>query len=579
MLRNIWQVENSRTSLPNMLQFHMKHILIGVSWPYTNGKMHVGHLAGQNIVCDVFARFHRILGNKVLMVSGSDMHGTPITVKAEEQGIPVEQFVEQNHQSFLEIFEKLSIKFDLFTKTRTENHKAVAQNFIAVLDQQGFLLRKKSMQYFDTEKNQFLADRYIEGRCPHCDYFPARGDQCDKCGHVLVPEELKNPISKLSQSTPVLKETEELYFDMTKLQKQLEKYIENKDYWRKNTYEFTKAWLKEGMQAKPISRDMGWGIPLPIKDFERKVIYVWFEAVMGYLSAPIEWAALKGDNPSEWEDFWKDDDAEHYYFIAKDNIPFHTLFWPAQILAYNSKYKNGGAVSNPLPGEVKDLPLRLPTNVVANMFLNIKGEKMSKSKGTLILAEDLLRDYSPELIRYFFIRYAPESHDIDFVIDDLKTLNNNELVATLGNFVYRVLSYVKNKQAGIVEASKLAPEVKQNIEFAFSETKKILLSASFAPALNEIMKLAQFGNQYFNSAAPWKESDTAKIQITLSNAVAITRALQLLLRPFIPSLSQKLADMLAVDSLMEEPDTWTYFPVSSSAHKLGEVFIPVIKIE
>jgi len=558
----------------------MKHILIGVSWPYTNGPMHVGHLAGQNIVCDVFARFHRILGNKVLMVSGSDMHGTPITLKAEEKGIPVEKFVEQNHQSFLSIFEQLSIQFDLFTKTRTKNHIEVAQNFITTLDQQGFLLRKKSMQYFDLEKNKFLADRYIEGNCPHCDYFPARGDQCDKCGHVLTPEELKNPISKLSQSTPILKETEDLYFDLSKLQLQLEEYLKDKTFWRKNTLEFSRAWLKEGLQPKPISRDMGWGIPLPIKDFETKVIYVWFEAVMGYLSAAIEWASLKGSSPSEWEDFWKGDDSEHYYFIAKDNIPFHSLFWPAQILAYNTKYESGGALKNPLPGETSTKPLGLPTNVVANMFLNIKGEKMSKSKGTLILAEDLLRDYSPELIRYFFVRYAPENHDIDFVIEDLKTLNNNELVATLGNFIYRVLSYVKNKNDGNVELAPLDPVVEKQINDTFTASQKILEDANFAPAINEVMKLAQFGNQYFNAAAPWKATDQQEVQRVLSNAVAITRALQLLLRPFIPSLSQKIADMLQVDSLMSKSNTWSYRPITKeSTHQLGEIAVPVEKLQ
>ncbi len=561
-----------------MLQFTMKHILIGVSWPYTNGPMHVGHLAGQNIVCDVFARFNRILGNKVAMVSGSDMHGTPITIKAEEKGIPVEQFVEDNHKAFLEIFEKLSIKFDLFTKTRTENHRVVAQNFITVLEEQGFLLRKKSKQYFDTEKNQFLADRYIEGNCPHCDYFPARGDQCDKCGHVLTPEELKNPVSKLSQSTPELRETEELYFDMSKLQKQLESYIEDKTFWRKNTLEFTKAWLKEGLKEKPISRDMGWGIPLPIKDFEKKVIYVWFEAVIGYLSAPIELAALN-NNPSEWEDFWKGDDAEHYYFIAKDNIPFHSLFWPAQILAYNTKYRNT-TLSNALPGEISNKPLKLPTNVVANMFLNIRGEKMSKSKGTLILAKDLLENYSPELIRYFFVRYAPENHDIDFVLDDLKTLNNNELVATLGNYIYRVLSYVKTKNDGVITQGVLDKDVDRTIKQTFTTTQEMLQDVSFSASLMEIMKLAQFGNQYFNNSAPWKETDKATTENTLRNAVAIVRALQLLLRPFIPSLSIKIAEMLNTASLLENPNTWSFQPLSqNNQHVIGEPSIPVTKID
>lgn len=561
-----------------MLQFSMKHVLIGVSWPYTNGPMHIGHLAGQNIVCDVFARFHRIMGNSVAMVSGSDMHGTPITIKAEEKGIPVEEFVEQSHRAFVEIFERLSVKFDLFTKTRTENHKEVAQNFLKVLDEQGFLIRKKSMQYYDTEKSQFLADRYIEGNCPHCDYFPARGDQCDKCGHVLIPEELKNPVSKLSNSTPVLKETEELYFDMSKLQKQLEKYIEDKTFWRKNTYEFTKAWLREGLKEKPISRDIGWGIPIPIKDFEKKVIYVWFEAVMGYLSATIEWAQLQG-NPSLWEDFWKDEKAEHYYFIAKDNIPFHSLFWPAQILAYNTKYSKE-SLQEPLPGETKNAPLNLPTNVVANMYLNIKGEKMSKSKGTLILAKDLLDQYSPELVRYFFVRYAPENHDIDFNLEDIKTLNNNELVATLGNYIYRVLSYIKTKENGLIYKSELDESVKEAIEKAFNSSEEMLSNVTFAGSLMEVMNLAQFGNQYFNNAAPWKMTDKDEISKVLFNATSIVRALQLLLRPFIPTLSEKIAKMLQVDSNIETPNTWKYLEITEEvSHEIGTPEIPVAKLD
>ncbi|MCC7303999.1 methionine--tRNA ligase [bacterium] len=556
----------------------MKHILIGVSWPYTNGPMHIGHLAGQNIVCDVFARFHRIVGNKVAMVSGSDMHGTPITTKAEEKGVPVEEFVEQGHQSFLKIFEQLSIKFDLFTKTRAPNHIRVAQNFITVLSEQGFLSRKKTMQYFDTEKNRFLADRYIEGTCPHCGYTPARGDQCDTCGHILSPQDLINPISKLSKSTPILKETEELYFEMGKLQKQLEQYIETKKDWRKNTLEFTKAWLKEGLHEKPISRDIGWGIPIPIKDFEQKVIYVWFEAVIGYLSATIELAELRG-NPPEWEEFWKDNNAEHYYFIAKDNIPFHTLFWPAQLLAYNTKYE-GSVLKNPLPGETLKKSLNLPTNVVANMYLNIKGEKMSKSKGTQVLAQDLLDKFSPELVRYFFIRYAPENHDLDFNFDDIKTLNNNELVATLGNYIYRVLSYVKTRQAGKLYKSELLPEVENAITKAFLTTKQMLEKAVFASSLMEVMTLAQFGNQYFNNAAPWKSTDEKEIQKVLFNATSIVKALQLLLRPYIPSFSEKIAAMLNIDPHLEAADTWKYSPIfDQKIHEIGEPTVPIKKLE
>ena len=561
-----------------MLQFFMKHILIGVSWPYTNGPMHIGHLAGQNIVCDVFARYHRIAGNKVAMVSGSDMHGTPITIKAEQLGIPVEEFVENNHNAFVEIFRRLDIKFDLFTKTRTENHKEVAKNFVSVLNDQGYLVKKTSTQYYDVEKNQFLADRYIEGTCPYCDYSPARGDQCDKCGHVLSPEELKNPVSKLSNSTPILKETEELYFDMAKLQGELEKYVSDKTFWRKNTLEFTKAWLKEGLKAKPISRDIDWGIKIPIDDFSKKVIYVWFEAVIGYLSATIEWASMQ-KNTSEWEDFWKNPEAESYYFIGKDNIPFHSLFWPAQLLAYNTKYGEE-PLKRPLPNEKINAPLNLPTNVVANMYLNIKGEKMSKSKGTLILAKDLIDQYSPELVRYFFVRYAPENHDIDFNIEDIKTLNNNELVATLGNYIYRVLSYVKTKNESKIVQGALDPEVKKHIDTCFETAGKQLHDVSFASSIMEVMNLAQYGNQYFNNAAPWKKDNTDDVNATLFNATSIVRALQLLLRPFIPALSEKVAHMLNAETLIETPDTWKYIPVSTEdSFIIGTPEIPIQKLD
>lgn len=557
----------------------MKKILIGVSWPYTNGALHIGHLAGQYIVCDVFARYHRLAGNQVVMVSGSDMHGTPVTIAAEKRGLPVEEYIEECHQAFLDIFSQLSIQFDLFTKTETKNHKDIAQNFIKVLEENGFLLRKKTNQYYDEQKKQFLADRHIEGKCPHCGYFPARGDQCDSCGHVLIPEELVDPISKLSNSTPVLKETEELYFDMSKLQTDLEKYIAGKTFWRKNTLEFTKGWLKEGMKAKPISRDIGWGIQIPIAGFTSKVIYVWFEAVMGYLSATIEWAH-NHDAPTKWEDFWKDAKAEHYYFIGKDNIPFHSLFWPAQIIAYNSKYKSS-KLTHALPGETLNKELNLPTNVVANMFLNIRGEKISKSKGTMILAKDLIEQFSPELVRYFFVRYAPENHDIDFEFKDIYTLNNNELVATLGNFVYRVLSYIHTKNNGVVNTLQpVSAAVQKQINETFSTVADQLEHVTFAASIQKVMELAQFGNQYFNTTAPWKETDSLKQQQALTDTVALVRALQLLFRPFIPSLSEKIATLLGAESLLEEPNSWKFTSLApNEKYPIAAPSIPVEKLE
>jgi methionyl-tRNA synthetase len=546
-----------------------KKILIGVSWPYSNGPMHIGHLAGQNVVCDVFARFHRMKGNDVLMVSGSDTHGTPITVKAEEKGIPIEEFWRTNHQDFLNIFKTLGVSFDLFTNTHTDNHKEVTQNFIKVLDANGFLLRKETEQFYDEKAQRFLVDRYIEGKCPYCGYIPARGDQCDKCGHVLTPEQLIDPVSKLTGTTPVMRRSEHLFFDLSQLQKSLESYISDKSYWRKNTLEFSKAWLKEGLEPRAMSRDIDWGVPVPIDGFTNKVVYVWFEAVIGYLSAAIEWAKNR-NTPDAWEAFWKDDSAEHYYFIAKDNIPFHTLFWPAQLLAYNSKYSTD-ALNVPLPGERSNKPLKLPYNVVANMFLNIRGEKMSKSKGTFITARELIDTFSPELVRYFFVRYAPENHDIDFEWKDLITLNNNELVATFGNFVYRVLSYAQKRFGEEFIFTAIEAEVETKIRHTFTNVGELLENVSFANAIQEVMSLAQFGNQYLNEHEPWKIKDDEVAKEKVSQAIAIVYALRTLMAPFIPSVSEKLTTSFGV----EEDLRWEWNGLPKTV-KITEV-IPLVK--
>jgi len=518
----------------------MKHILIGVSWPYSNGPLHIGHLAGQYIVCDVFSRFQRMLGNQVLMVSGSDMHGTPITVKAEELGISEEEFVKKHHENFLKMFEQLSIKFDLFTKTHTENHNEITQNLVNVLEKKGFLTRQESEQFYDEKANRFLVDRYVEGTCPHCDYSPARGDQCDNCGHVLTPLELLSPRSKLTGSTPILRKATHLYFDLPQLQKNLEEYIESHQNWRKNTYEFSKAWLKEGMQPRAITRDMKWGIQSPIDGFTDKVIYVWFEAVIGYLSATIEWAKL---NDKDWEDYWKGKDSEHYYFIGKDNIPFHSLFWPAQLMAYNKKYLSE-ELQYPLPLEKTNNPLLLPTNVVANMYLNIKGEKMSKSKGTFITAEDMISQFGSELVRYFFIRYAPETKDIDFEWEDLKTLNNNELVATLGNFIYRVLSYYTKRFGKDYQLNNQQLPIHDEINKVFKEVSILLSEPQFSKAIISVLSLAQLGNQILTKKEPWKIESDIEAKTILDEILHIVLALAILLYPFIPSLAENIAIQL-----------------------------------
>jgi len=516
-------------------------------------------------------------GNKVLMVSGSDMHGTPITVKAEEKGVSEEEFVKEHHENFLKMFAALDIQFDLFTTTHTENHKEVTQNFVRVLEENGFLLRQESEQYYDEKLQRFLVDRYVEGKCPHCGYIPARGDQCDNCGHVLTPTELIDPKSKLSGTTPVLRKATHLYFDLPKLQSQLETYIESHPEWRKNTYEFSKAWLKEGMQPRAITRDMHWGITAPIEGFTDKVVYVWFEAVIGYLSAAIEWAKNTGES---WEDFWKGADSEHYYFIGKDNIPFHSLFWPAQLMAYNEKYKSS-VLTQPLPIETRNDPLKLPYNVVANMYLNIRGEKMSKSKGTFITAQEMVEQFSPELVRYFFIRYAPETKDLDFEWEDLKTLNNNELVATFGNFVYRVLSYYQKRfgtDYAVIEDKQ--NEIWVEISKAFNDIDSALSNTQFTKGITAVLALAQYGNQRLTQIEPWKIKDDAVVKPFMSEMLTIVIALGVLMYPFIPSIGRNIIKQVGFSEgeIKDITGKWQ-FPETKETRRILQPEILIRKID
>ena len=525
-------------------------IFIGVSWPYANGPLHLGHLAGQHIVVDVFRRYHKKIGNRVLMVSGSDMHGTPITTKALEKGISPYEFALKNHKEFLEIFKRLDLEYDLYTHTHTKNHINVVQTFVKALYKLGYLVPKTTKAFYDPVKKQFLVDRYIEGTCPYCGYSPARGDQCDNCGNVLTPLELKDPVSKLSGVKPIVKQTTDLYFDLPKLQKELEEYLKNKTYWRKHTYLLAKGWLKQGLKPRPITRDLNWGIPVPIKGFENKVVYVWFEAVIGYLSAAILWAKKDKDNRS-WEDFWKNKDAKHYYFIAKDNIPFHTLFWPAQLIAFNKRIKGFKKdklkkldLLLPLENDL-NTPLNLPYNVVANNYLNIKGEKMSKSKGTFITAKDLLDKYPKELIRFFFTRFAPENHDLDFDLDKLVEVNNNELVATIGNFVYRVLVLAKRNYKSL-DATKINKKYIDKINWYLEKIGDSIENVSFVKATNYLLELASFGNKMINRSKPWEKPKTDKAYRGIVTGLYVIEALRVAFSAFIPSYAEKLQEMYKI---------------------------------
>lgn len=531
-------------------------IFIGVSWPYANGPLHLGHLAGQNIVCDVFARYHRQKGNEVLMVSGADAHGTPVTIKAKEDGIKPEEAAEKYRQSHLETFEKLNCEWDNFTTTETDNHKKVSQNLFKVMFDQGFIIPKEVEQYYDEEADKYLADRYITGTCPHCGYENARGDQCnDGCERMLEPTELIDPKSKLTGTKPVLKKHTILYFDLSQFQDQIEEFVENrKEIWRKPVYSVAKKWLNEGLQPRPVTRKLGYGVQVPIAEYNDQDIYVWFEAVMGYLSAAIEWAEKTG-NKSRWEYFWKNPEAKHYYFIAKDNIPFHTFLWPSMILAYNHKY-SGGKNKPELPGEFGADPLNLPYDVPANQFLSLEGSAISKSKGNYLTANDLLDEYETDLIRYFFTRHAPENHDKDFRWKDLIDTNNQELVATFGNFIHRNASFLESKFGGKLEGEYDANETIMEIHKTYTLITDHLENCRFSQAAIELMNLARFGNKYFNDEKPWETFKTNKDQCeqTIYNCFQIIKALGVLCHPFMPETSLKIHELVGEEASISSKD-------------------------
>lgn len=527
-----------------------KKIFVGVSWPYASGNVHIGHLAGQYVACDIFARYHRLKGNKVLMVSGSDCHGAPVELAAETQGISPEQLAENSHKEILETYTKLNFLYDNYTSTRTENHKEVVQNIFLTLKEKGFLFKEKSMQYYDPEVKRFLPDRYVKGTCPKCEANNARGDECPECGEFLTPEDLKNPYSTLSDATPLLKKTTHYYLDLPKNAKDLESWVSKAGKnWRKWVVQSTKGMLKTGLQPRPVTRDLKYGISVPLENWEDKCIYVWFEAVIGYLSASIEWAQ-KRENLSEWEEFWKDSNCEHYYFIAGGNVPFHTVIWPSQLLAYSKKYEEEETFNKYLlPGETIKAPLNLPYDVPANKMLMYKGKKMSKEGEDKITLKYLLNTYNSDLIRYFCTKYAPENQDREFVWKDLIEANNAELVGNLGNFINRVLTFTSTKFDKSVPPGELDTEVEDQISTAFKNCGGYIEKRQFIKAIDTILDLGHFANKYFNDQEPWEDvkNNISNAQNTIYNSIQLVNAIRILLKPFTPETSEKLRVLLNIE--------------------------------
>jgi methionyl-tRNA synthetase len=510
-----------------------KHILVAVAWPYAQGSLHLGHIAGSYLPPDIFARYHRAIGNKVLMVSGSDVHGTPIAVKAEAEGVSPQEIVDKYHPEFLGYWRDLGIQFDLFTTTGTATHKRVAQDFFLRLLEQGYLYRHTIEQFFDEQEARFLPDRFIEGTCPHCGYGHARGDQCDNCGRTLDPVDLVEPRSKLSNSTPVLRETEHYYWKLSAFSEPLAEWLKTREGWRPHVLNFARGMVEEGLHDRAFTRDLEWGIPLPVDDLgPGKSIYVWWEAVMGYFSAPQEWSEIQGD-PDAWKAWWQNPEAESYYFMGKDNVPFHAIYWPALLMGH------GG--------------LNLPTDVPANQYLTIAGEKASKSRGVGRTLLWYLANVEPDALRYAVASNFPENNDTDISHEEIERRINGELVANWGNLVNRAISMTHRYFDGVVpEPTVLDAEdeaVLARADAVLAEVGDLIGLVKLRRGLTTAMAGAQEVNQYLSSRQPWKTAadDPERTGTTLWVTLNTISALAAALAPYLPFTSLRVLETLGVE--------------------------------
>jgi methionyl-tRNA synthetase len=506
-------------------------IFIGVAWPYANGPLHLGHVAGAYLPADIFARYHRTKGNEVLMVSGSDQHGTPITLKAEQEGKTPGEVVAEFHRRFLNSWQKLGISFDLFTSTGTDNHAAVAHAIFLTLLNKGYIYKSTMSQPYCPNCKRFLPDRYLEGTCPYCRFTGARGDQCDQCGKPLNAIELIEPRCRRCGTTPIFRDSEHFFLKLTAFSGKLLNWVKQQTHWRQNVLNFTVRYLEEGLKDRAITRDIDWGITVPVSGFEDKRIYVWFEAVIGYLSASKEWAKSTGD-AEKWRSFWQGD-TKSYYFIGKDNIVFHTLIWPAMLMGYGD--------------------LNLPYDVPANEFLTIEGKKLSTSRNWAVWLPDYLARYDPDALRYLLSINMPETSDSDFSWREFFRRNNDELVATYGNLVHRVLTFVYRNFNGSVppagEIDNQGQSLLKKAENTLSATDRLLYQCHFREAMRAAMSLAQETNRYLDDKSPWKaiKQDRQSAATSLYVAICVISYLKTIFYPFLPFSSQRLHEYLGFD--------------------------------
>jgi methionyl-tRNA synthetase len=524
-----------------------RHILTAVAWPYASGPRHIGHVAGFGVPSDVFSRYHRMAGNRVLMVSGTDEHGTPILVAADQEGISPRELADKYNRLIAEDLRSLGLTYDLFTRTTTRNHYAVAQEIFKGLYDNGYITPRTTLGAISPSTGRTLPDRYIEGTCPICGYDSARGDQCDNCGNQLDPTDLINPRSRIDGETPMFVETEHFFLDLPAFADALSSWLQSKSgLWRPNVLKFSLNLVGE-LQPRAITRDLDWGVPIPLpgwQDRDDKRLYVWFDAVIGYLSASIEWARRSGD-PDAWRAWWQNPDAAGYYFMGKDNVVFHSVIWPSLLLGYSGRGAHDGT-----PGSLGALDL--PSEVVSSEFLTMEGRKFSSSRAVVIYVRDFLARYDADALRYYLAVAGPETSDTDFTWAEFLRRNNDELVAGWGNLVNRSISMAARNFGSIPVPGELTDadhELLATSQAGFGEVGELLGRSRQKAAIGEAMRVVAAANKYLSDQAPWKlkETDKDRMGTILHTALQAVDDSKAMLTPFLPHSSDTIHRMLGND--------------------------------
>lgn len=525
-----------------------ERVLVAVAWPYAAGPRHIGHVVGFGVPSDIFARYHRLRGDDVLMVSGSDEHGTPVMVIADQEGLTPREVADKYNEQMRNDLRDLGISYDLFTRTTTANHAFVVRDLFRTLYEKGFIFEQTMLGAFSSTTGNTLPDRYIEGTCPICGFTRARGDQCDNCGNQLDPIDLIDPHSTIDGTTPEFRETNHLFFDLPVFRDRLIEWIESKEDWRPNVRNFSLELARE-IKPRSVTRDLDWGIRVPVPGYDEnpnKRIYVWVDAVVGYLSAAIEWAA-KYSAPEAWRDWWQDPEARHVYFMGKDNIVFHTIIWPSELLGYETGGELGAG-----------RPLDLPDTVAASEFLMMERQQFSASRGIGILVKDFLARYDADALRYYLTAAGPETHDTDFTWAEFVRRNNDELVATWGNLVNRTLTSTYRNFGAVPEPGELTErdgELIAAVEAGFDSVGAEIDATRFRAALAESMRLASLVNEYTTQQEPWAlvKTDRARAGTVLYTALRCVDSLKILFTPFLPFSSQRLHELLGYEGEIAGP--------------------------